>query len=352
MKSHQNLVKIVLILFITFFTPIIDENSLQASDLYKKNLGIATWANDTTLSGWRNNLGWKTHSKQYMKKYEIENNIKLFQVVSEPTRYGNTSFFIQAPGDGCYNRPSDCNRVNGESQKRVEAKTNYGFEGNVWVSISINIPAEYQFSDIYNGGHFNKSFVQFHSTESYFGPMFMLKISDENGFVWVHESAGGHLLIPGGNDDCASGAGIKINDPKRMFCEARHDFYQLLPFSEIRRGSWYDFVFNINFDKNDIRKAYHKIWLNGQLVHQRYNQTLWLDQNGIKENLANFNFGIYGSQRDQTYQSLYADEIHFGRTCQALLLENIGYRCNELSSQDIGKSNPFYIDFRDYYAKD
>ena len=84
MKSHQNLVKIVLILFITFFTPIIDENSLQASDLYKKNLGIATWANDTTLSGWQNNLGWKTHSKQYMKKYEIENNIKLFQVVSEP----------------------------------------------------------------------------------------------------------------------------------------------------------------------------------------------------------------------------------------------------------------------------
>ena len=70
-----------------------------------------------------------------------------------------------------------------------------------------------------------------------------------------------------------------------------------MPFSEIKRKSWYDFVFNINFDKNDISKAYHKIWLNGQLVHQRYNQTLWLDQNGIKENLANFNFGIYGSQR-------------------------------------------------------
>ena len=111
----------------------------------------------------------------------------------------------------------------------------------------------------------------------------MLKISNEKGFVWVHESAGGHLLIPGGNDDCAAGAGTKINDPKRIFCEVRHDFYQLLPFSEIKRGSWYDFVFNINFDKNDIRKAYHKIWLNGQLVHQRYNQTLWLDQNGMKK---------------------------------------------------------------------
>tara|TARA_Y100000768_G_C23921437_1_gene655138 strand:- start:234 stop:1289 length:1056 start_codon:yes stop_codon:yes gene_type:complete len=351
MKSHQNLIKIVSILLITFFSPVIDENSSKASDLYKKNLGIATWVNDTTLSGWRN-LGWTTNSKQNMKKYEIENDIKLFQVVSEPTRYGNTSFFIQAPPDGCFNRPSDCNRVNGESQKRVEAKTNYGFDGNIWVSISINIPTEYHFSDTYDGGHFNKAFVQFHSTESYFGPMFMLKISDENGFVWVHESAGGHLLIPGGNDDCASGAGTRHNDPKRMFCEARHDSYQLLPFSEIKRNSWYDFIFNINFDKDDISKAYHKIWLNGQLVHQRYNQTLWLDQNGIKENLANFNFGIYGSQKDRTYQSLYADEIHFGRTCQALLLENIGYQCDALSSQDIGKSNPFYIDFRDYYAKD
>ena len=90
LKSHQNLIKIVLVLFITFFVAAIDEKSLQASDLYKKNLGIATWANDTTLSGWENNHGWKNHSKEYMKKYEIENNIKLFQVVSEPTRYGNT----------------------------------------------------------------------------------------------------------------------------------------------------------------------------------------------------------------------------------------------------------------------
>ena len=38
-----------------------------------------------------------------------------------------------------------------KAQKRVEA-AQYGFEGNVWVSISINIPAEYHFSDIYNGG--------------------------------------------------------------------------------------------------------------------------------------------------------------------------------------------------------
>ena len=48
----------------------------------------------------------------------------------------------------------------------------------------------------------------------------------------------------------------------------------------------------------------------------------------------------------------YVDEIHFGRTCQALLLENIGHQCDELLTQDINESNPFYIDFRDYYAKD
>ena len=43
---------------------------------------------------------------------------------------------------------------------------------------------------------------------------------------------------------------------------------------------------------------------------------------------------------------------HLGRTCQALQLENICYQRDALSSQNIGKSNPFYIDFRDYYAKD
>ena len=203
-------------------------------------------------------------------------------------------------------RPSDCNRVNGESQKRVEAKTNYGFEGNVWVSISINIPAEYHFSDIYNGGHFDKSFVQFHSTESYFGPMFMLKISDENGLSGCMNPREEHLLIPGGNDDCASGAGTKLMIQNVCFARQRLTIigYYL---SQKSKSSWYDFVFNINFDKNDISKAYHKIWLNGQLVHQKYNQTLWLDQNGIKENLANFNFDLWIS-KDRTYQSLYADE--------------------------------------------
>ena len=69
---------------------------------------------------------------------------------------------------------------------------------------------------------------------------------------------------------------------KRTFCEARHDSINYC-FRTNREKCWYDFVFNINFDKNDINKAYHKIWLNGQLVHQRYNQTLWLDQNGINE---------------------------------------------------------------------
>tara|TARA_Y100000816_G_scaffold119462_1_gene83846 strand:- start:231 stop:1310 length:1080 start_codon:yes stop_codon:yes gene_type:complete len=343
MKSHQNLVKIVLILFITFFTPIIDENSLQASDLYKKNLGIATWANDTTLSGWQNNLGWKTHSKQYMKKYEIENNIKLFQVVSEPTRYGNTSFFIQAPGDGCYNRPSDCNRTNGERQKRVEAKYNKSFIGMVWVSYSFMIPNSYELNDT------RKAIVQFHSDYDYYGPMFLLQLEDD-GLIWTHESGAGHVIIPEGTDDCAAGSDKK-NTHKRKYCEARMDSYQLIAGEQLERNVWYDLVFNINFDNKKLDRAFHKIWINGELVHERHNQTLWEYQSGLPKEFmkATFNFGIYGSTKDKSYQAIYADEVHFGRTCDKLLLDMLGYDCEQIQAQEINESEPFIIEDRAVY---
>ena len=336
-KLSLKIIALFLLIILNFHTA----SPAYSQDLYKNNLGIINWNGDTTLKGWQRDPGWITHGKSEMLRYENKNDITLFQVQNTITRYGDTAFFIQAPGDECYNRSSDCNRANGEQQKRVEAQTNYGFKGNVWVSYSLYITDEYEINN-YN----DKSVLQFHSTETYFGPMFMLRVNSEHGFIWVHESAGGHIFVEGGDDNCAAGAGTKKNDEKRTFCEARIDLYQLLPYSDLRRNTWYDFVFNINFDKRDISQAYHKVWLNGELLHERYNQTLWLDQKGIKENLANFNFGIYGSRLDYTYQSIYVDEIHFGRQCKGLALENIGYLCKELESQKIKESVPFYIDVR------
>ena len=66
-------------------------------------------------------------------------------------------------------------------------------------------------------------------------------------------------------------------------------------------------------------------------------------------NLANFKFGIYGSRLDYSYQSIYADEIHFGSECEKLLIENIGYNCSFLKKQTINESAPILTEDRVAY---
>ena len=79
---------LIILLTINFTLP------SNAKDLYKKNLNIKK--NDTTLQGWK---AWRVTGKKQLKKYEKKNKIKLFSVVDNPTRLGDTAFYIQAPGD-------------------------------------------------------------------------------------------------------------------------------------------------------------------------------------------------------------------------------------------------------------
>ena len=319
----------------------------QAKDIIgTKHLGIS-WG-DTTIKGFKSDPGFKSTSVKEIKKYQKKNNITLFQLQDKVVRYGDTAFFIQAPGDECYNRAQDCNRPNGEKKKRVEVGTDYGFKGNIWLSYSFYITDDYEISD---DNSMNKSILQFHSTESYFPPMFQLQIDKERGLLWRHESGGGMIVVAGGNDDCSPGAGGKDNTANRIYCEAQHDWYKLISADKLERNTWYDLVFNINFDKKDITKAYHKIWVNGELTHERHNQTLWLDQKGVKssDNLANLKFGIYGSYKDNSYQSLYIDEVHFGRKCNKLLLDKLGYSCSDLESQQIAESKAIMTEDKVHY---
>ena len=315
--------------------------TVSAKDLYKSNLGVSNWGNDTTIKGFSNN--WWTTGEQYLKRYEKKNNITLFELQSDITRYGDTAFFIQAPGDECFQRPDDCNRTNGEKQKRVEAKHKDSFKGMVWVSYSFMIPDTYEL----NGSR--KAILQFHSDYDYFGPMFLLQL-EEDGLLWTHESGGGHIMVPEGTDNCAASADKK-NKHKRQWCEARMDTYQLIPGEQLERNVWYDVVFNINFDNKKLDKAFHKIWINGELVHERHNQTLWLKHKGLPSEFmkATFNFGIYGTSLDKSYQALYVDEVHFARRCNKLLLENIGYECGQIESQEIAESIPYMVDDRAAY---
>ena len=106
--------KIQLIFIILLTISIVPPSN--AKDLYKKNLNIKK--NDTTLQGWK---AWRVTGKKQLKKYEKKNKIKLFSVVNNPTRLGDTAFLIQAPGDECFQRKEDCERNSG-TYKRVEAK--------------------------------------------------------------------------------------------------------------------------------------------------------------------------------------------------------------------------------------
>ena len=64
---------------------------------------------------------------------------------------------------------------------------------------------------------------------------------------------------------------------------------------------------------------------------------------------ATFNFGIYGTSLDKSYQALYVDEVHFARRCNKLLLENIGYECEQIESQEISESVPYMVDDKAAY---
>ena len=67
-----------------------------------KTLGMSF--GDTTIKGFKIDPGWNASSKEEIKKYQRKKNLVLFQLQKEKTRYGDTAFFIQAPGDECYNK--------------------------------------------------------------------------------------------------------------------------------------------------------------------------------------------------------------------------------------------------------
>ena len=113
-----------------------------SADLFKTNLGISNWSGDTTLKGFKNvgSEKFQNHGRKEMTAYEKENDIKLFSVVKNETRYGKTAFFVQAPSTGCYNRQAhDCERNNSEQMKRVEAHYSAFRGGEYWFTVRVFI---------------------------------------------------------------------------------------------------------------------------------------------------------------------------------------------------------------------
>ena len=294
--------------------------------LWKRNLGIEIENGDTTLGGWEQ--GWEGVDKKLIRKYEKANDITLFSIVNNKTRFGETAFYIQAPSDGCYNVETDCLRPNTERQKRVEAVAGDLFKGEVWVSYSLMIPEEFEMRSE------QQSIFQFHSGYQFYAPHFQVTVGSKHGVVWKHESGNGFEIYPDGNHDCSAGSGSGLLKYK-IYCPAQFDYYSLVKNDDIKRGIWYDFVFNINFNNDDISKAFHKVWLNGELVVERHNQTLWPVMPGVIERdvKVRVRFGLYGSKNLGGFHAVYADEIHKSNNCKDLRLDRLGYSCKSLINQ-------------------
>lgn len=294
--------------------------SSNAKDLYKKNLGIKK--SDTTLQGWEE---WRVTGKKQLKKYEKKNKIKLFSVVDNPTRLGDTAFFIQAPGDECFQRKEDCDRGEG-SYKRVEAKQtdDGGILGEVWVTYSFNAPEGSQWQK------YDPHILQFHSGVSEFPPLFLLSISTRWGLQFRVEPLKGLVNCDGTIDT------RQLNDDVN-YCGRELSTYSLLPLSQLKNDVWYDLLFNINFD-SDPNKGFFKVWLNGDLIIDEKGQTLWEEKpiEEIEFNHANFNFGLYGRFIENYTQSIYADEIRKAESCEELKLNDLGYKCDDLINQNGG----------------
>lgn len=290
----------------------------NAKDLYKKNLNIKK--NDTTLQGWE---AWRVTGKKQLKKYEKKNKIKLFSVVDNPTRLGETAFFIQAPGDECFQRESDYDRNSG-TYKRVEAKQTDagGILGEVWVTYSFNAPEGSQWQK------YDPHIVQFHSGVSEFPPLFLLGISSKYGLKLRVESLKGLVNCDGTIDE-------RQVDDDVIYCGREINTYSLIPISKLKSNVWYDLLFNINFN-SDPNIGFFKVWLNGDLIIDEKGQTLWKDKpiEEIEFNHANFNFGLYAEFIENYSQSIYADEIRKAGSCEKLKLNDLGYKCNDLINQN------------------
>ena len=304
------------------------------NDLFLPTLGIDTSAGDTTLRGFQNTEyeGFKNHHKTEMLQYQKDNDITLFGVVSDDTRYGETAFFVQAPSEGCFNRKKhDCNRASGESQKRVEANYSAFKGGEHWFTVSIKL-------DDWEINRYPMVLTQFHSDVPQYQPIMLLRLDKKKGLWIEHVSANGFQFVEGGSEECAGGA-ADVSTKDKMYCPKKLEGYQLIAPDKVQKNEWYDFVYHVNFDNSDPQKEFLKVYLNGKLVVNTESTgkiVWWPTMPGVEEweNRIKFQFGIYGTKKDGAFHSAYFDEVNKGQSCEKLNIERLGYDCSSLKEQN------------------
>ena len=224
-----------------------------------------------------------------------------------PVRAGEKSIrFEVRPGDCGYTDDwNDCDT----DRERHELSGKRVSGGEWWHSWSIYLP---------------KDFVNVHPTKVALG-----QFHQEKGHVvWMFQNqsfstAGGYWV-----DDQVPGYTRKLN--------------QILSQDEMIE-KWNDILVNVKWTKKD--DGFFKVWLNGKQVYSFAGPTKTIAQ-------VYFKFGIYRSylgkwiyssknkkkEKGVPAQVVYFDEVRTAKkSCEKLKLEDLGYFCEELESQEISK---------------
>ena len=249
------------------------------------------------------NSYFKSLSRNY-KKYGM-------QVVDKkdghPVRAGQKSIrFEVRPGDCGYNEGwSDCDT----DRERHELSGKRMSGGEWWYSWSIYLPKD--FINIYPT---KLALGQFHQEKGHVVWMFQNQSATKAGGYWVDNGVPGYTK--------------KID--------------QILTQDEMIE-KWNDILVNVKWSKKD--DGFFKVWLNGKQVYSFEGPT----KMKVK---TYFKFGIYRSflskwiyssknkkkEKGVPAQVVYFDEVRTTKkSCKKLKLENLGYSCENLESQEISK---------------
>ena len=250
----------------------------------------------------------------YAMKYWSEEKI---QEISYNTRLGDTALRFETQPGSCgktHTGWDDCkNGTHGSERNELlpyNKHKDIGLNGNTWIAMSFFVE---EFTD--DNGH--NSVVQFHNDGDW-QPSFNWSL--ENGLT-VQRRTGCNTSLKRHKQGCS----VSDTDNYEGHVMSKDEVF----------NQWNDIVFNINFTTKD--NGFLKMWINGELVYHYQGPIKPKAGNG--GNNTAMQFGIYRNHADGLFahtQVHYYDEIRYAKKkCSKLKLEDLGYSCSDLESQEV-----------------
>jgi len=272
---------------------------------------------------------WKfSYSMNYWKDHMIKE-------VTDNIRLGDTALrFELRPGD-CGGKGSNKWDCNNRSERHEiinvdKEGESINHKGEYWHSISFYLADGHE--DLLKGKLGHNSIIQFHNDGDW-APMFNWSVGKD-----VRNKKGLYLQRRTGCN--TKRIYEKHNAKGNQGCSVSWEENNLQLVMKLEDGllrKWHDVVFNTNFTSRE--DGFLKMWINGKLVYHYKGPIIPKRLSSDWSNSSGMQFGIYRSADHGWYkvtQVNYYDEIRIvKKKCIKLKLEDLGYSCKELESQEI-----------------